>query len=177
MSTQYLAFTLILALVGFANSESDAKQCENQLVGLATCLSYVGGNGKAPSSDCCDAVRQVVKNNMVCLCILIKDRNDPSLGLKVNVTLALRLPTTCNAPVDLTQCPVLLHLAPNSADAKVFDDFENNLKGNNNSTPASNGNVATNGSNGEMKSEGGRVKRWLVIETICVMMSYIIFHK
>ncbi|KAL6966278.1 hypothetical protein U1Q18_032059, partial [Sarracenia purpurea var. burkii] len=107
MGSKYLAFTLILGLIGFALSdlEADRKQCTNQLIGLATCLLFVGGDAKVPTKECCKEVQKVVKgSSSVCLCILVRDRNDPSLGLKINPTLALRLPTICHAPANASEC-------------------------------------------------------------------------
>lgn len=93
--------------MGFANSDigKDRDECANQLVGLATCLPYVGGDAKAPTPDCCSGLGVVVKSSKKCLCILVKDRDDPSLGLKVNATLALGLPTLCHAPFNVSECP------------------------------------------------------------------------
>lgn len=93
--------------MGFANSdiEKDKEECANQLVGLATCLPYVGGDAKAPTPDCCTGLGVVLKTSKKCLCILVKDRDDPSLGVKINATLALGLPTLCHAPTNISECP------------------------------------------------------------------------
>ncbi|PSR90251.1 hypothetical protein CEY00_Acc30451 [Actinidia chinensis var. chinensis] len=159
-------------MVGLASSDlaKDRQECADQLVGLATCLPYVGGQAKAPTLDCCSGLKQVLKASKKCLCILVKDRNDPSLGLKINATLALSLPTTCHAPSNVSECPALLHLAPNSTDAKVFEDFANSSKRSNSTTPATNGNSTSTGSTNtaKVKSDGGRGQRWLVFEMVCV---------
>lgn len=160
-----LSSTLLLLLVGFATSDinQDKADCTDKLVGLVGCLPYVGGGASAPTMDCCSGLKQVIDKNKRCLCVLIKDRDDPSLGLKINVTLALKLPDVCKTPTNITQCvgqflrffflciriviyvspfisyvplpnfetlfPVsdLLHLQPNSPDAKVFEGFEKAL--------------------------------------------------
>lgn len=89
-----------------AESSKDKEECTEQLAGLATCLPYVGGEAKAPTPDCCSGLKQVLKNNKKCLCVIIKDRNDPDLGgLQINVTHALSLPTVCNAPANVSKCP------------------------------------------------------------------------
>ncbi|KAI8526371.1 hypothetical protein RHMOL_Rhmol13G0302300 [Rhododendron molle] len=181
MDTKY-ATTCILALVlvmGFANSDmkKDREECANQLVGLATCLPYVGGDAKAPTPDCCTGLGVVVKSSKKCLCILVKDRDDPSLGLKINATLALGLPTLCHAPANISECPALLNLAPNSPEAKVFEDFANSTKGSNSTTPINPGNnSSSNGSSAAVKSEGGRRKRWLIIDMVCVVMTSMVLH-
>ena len=71
----------------------------------ATCLPYVGRQAKAPTPDCCTGLKQVLKDNKKCLCVIIRDRNDPELGLQINVTLALGLPSVCHAPTNVSQCP------------------------------------------------------------------------
>jgi len=109
--TKAMAEFLLLAtvIVGTAmgdSSSNDKDECAQQLVGLATCLPYVGGQAQAPATDCCSGLKQVLKNNKKCLCVIIRDRNDPDLGgLQINVTLALNLPTACNSPVNVSKCP------------------------------------------------------------------------
>ncbi|KAB2627573.1 protein YLS3-like [Pyrus ussuriensis x Pyrus communis] len=62
-------------------------------------------------------------NNKRCLCVIIKNRNDPALSLQMNVTLALGLPAVCKAPL---MSPKLLHLDPKSPEAQVFYQLEGN---------------------------------------------------
>uniref|UniRef100_A0A5B7BB98 Bifunctional inhibitor/plant lipid transfer protein/seed storage helical domain-containing protein n=1 Tax=Davidia involucrata TaxID=16924 RepID=A0A5B7BB98_DAVIN len=176
-----LSCMLLLISVGVASSDidKDKEECADQLVGLADCLPYVGGDAKAPTPDCCTGLKQVVQKSKKCLCVLIKDRNDPSLGIKVNLTLALGLPTICHAPVNISECPSLLHLAPNSPDAKVFAEFTNSTDKGSNGTPAINakGNSTSNGSiSAEIKSDGGRGKRWLEIEMAWGVLITVMFH-
>ncbi|XP_022943979.1 protein YLS3-like isoform X1 [Cucurbita moschata] len=124
-STNYTALipcAMALLFVGFVSSnvDQDRAECADQVVGLATCLPYVGGEARAPTPDCCSGLKVVLEKSKKCLCVLIKDRNDPSLGLKVNLTLALGLPNACHAPANIQDCIGLLHLSPNSQDAKDF---------------------------------------------------------
>ena len=103
-----IASLLILCLLGFASSDfaSDQSECTDQLLGLATCLTYVEGQAKAPTPDCCNGLKQVVGKSTKCLCVLIKDRNEPELGIAMNVTLALSLPTVCRVPAaNVSNCP------------------------------------------------------------------------
>ncbi|KAM3734201.1 hypothetical protein ACB098_11G196400 [Castanea mollissima] len=72
-----------------ADAAKDREECAQQLVGLATCLPYVGGQAKAPTPDCCTGLKQVLKDNKNCLCVIVRDRNDPKLGQQINVTLTL----------------------------------------------------------------------------------------
>ncbi|GJW52940.1 YLS3-like protein [Tanacetum coccineum] len=116
---------IVMVLVSFSKGDfdQDKQQCGETLIGLSVCLPYVSGQAKAPTPACCTALKPVVEKNHVCLCILVKDRNDPGLNLKINATLALGLPDVCHTPSNATECPKLMNLPPNSPDAKVFEDF------------------------------------------------------
>ncbi|KAG8081030.1 hypothetical protein GUJ93_ZPchr0007g3206 [Zizania palustris] len=50
-------------------------------------------------------LKTVLQTSRKCLCVLVKDRDDPNLGLKINVTKALALPSLCNAPANISECP------------------------------------------------------------------------
>ncbi|KAF5447986.1 hypothetical protein F2P56_033495 [Juglans regia] len=168
----YTLLPLLLLLLGFASSnlDQDRAECADQLVGLATCLPYVGGDAKTPTLDCCTGIKQVLEKSKKCLCVLIKDRDDPKLGLKINATLALGLPNACHAPSNISECVSLLHLSPNSTEAKIFEGHSNSTKGSSTATVASvKGNSTGNGSSSaEEKSDGGRVgKMWLGAEIVC----------
>ncbi|KAL1567288.1 non-specific lipid transfer protein GPI-anchored 14-like isoform X1 [Salvia divinorum] len=119
-SSFLFASTLMLFTLSICDTSKDKEACAQSLVGLATCLPYVGGTAKSPTPDCCNGLKQLLKTNKKCLCVVIKDRNDPDLGLNINVTLALSLPNICNAPANISQCPALLNLPPNSPEAQVF---------------------------------------------------------
>ncbi|XP_021278683.1 protein YLS3 [Herrania umbratica] len=163
--TLTLSFILLLMLLGFASSDvnQDKTECANQLVGLASCLPYVGGQSKNPTIDCCSGLKQVLDKSRKCLCVLIKDRDDPSLGFKINATLAATLPSTCHAPVNMTDCISLLHLAPNSQEAKAFEGYEKLTEGHA-STPAADGNPTSSASSASEKSDGGKGVRWVGVE-------------
>lgn len=97
---------VVFGLIAKADDLSkDRDECGEQLLGLATCLPYVGGDEKAPTLDCCSGIKGVLQKSKICLCILVKDRNDPNLGLKINATLALGLPLACHAPANISECP------------------------------------------------------------------------
>jgi len=101
-----LALSLMLIISHTIGESAQEKQkCVEQLTTVATCLPYLGGSAKSPTSDCCSGLIQSIKNNKKCICIIIKDRDDPDLGLKINITLALGLPSLCKAPDNLSQCP------------------------------------------------------------------------
>lgn len=101
-------FVVVMMLAGFGSSDidQDRAQCADQLIGLAPCLPYVGGDkdAKTPTIDCCTGLKQVDAKSHKCLCVLIKDHDDPKLGLTINATLALKLPGACHVPVNITSC-------------------------------------------------------------------------
>ncbi|KAK1281624.1 hypothetical protein QJS10_CPB22g01195 [Acorus calamus] len=103
-----------LSNLTFSDLASDRKECTQQLIGLSTCLNYIEGKAKTPPPDCCDGMKTVVQKSRKCLCVLVRDRNDPGLGFKIDPNLALSLPSICNAPANISECPTLLHLAPSS---------------------------------------------------------------
>ncbi|KAL6611391.1 hypothetical protein ACP70R_039319 [Stipagrostis hirtigluma subsp. patula] len=105
---------------------ADRAECSDKLVGLATCLSYVQDGGAAPAAptpDCCAGLKTVLQTSRKCLCVLVKDKDDPGLGIKINVTKALGLPAVCSAAANISDCPRLLNLPPNSKDAQVFEQY------------------------------------------------------
>ena len=109
MGSRKLLPWLVMAMVfvGLAKGDfdKDQQECSDTLIGLATCLPYVSAQAKFPTMDCCYGLKQVVQKSKRCLCILIKDRDDPKLGLKINATLALGLPDSCHTPTNITECP------------------------------------------------------------------------
>ncbi|CAL5079064.1 unnamed protein product [Urochloa decumbens] len=84
---------------------ADRAECSDKLVALATCLTYVQDEAAAPTPDCCAGLKTVLQTSRKCLCVLVKDKDDPNLGLKLNVTKALGLPAVCNAPANISDCP------------------------------------------------------------------------
>ncbi|KAK1306716.1 putative GPI-anchored protein [Acorus calamus] len=147
---------------------SDRQECTQQLIGLSTCLNYIEGKAKTPPPDCCDGLKTVLQKSRKCLCILVNDRNDPGLGFKIDPNLALSLPSTCNAPANISECPTLLHLAPSSPDAQIFNDFVNRT-GNSGSSTTKGSSSGTPSSSGESKSSAmsiikGSGGKWLAVE-------------
>ncbi|BFG20056.1 hypothetical protein CerSpe_063300 [Prunus speciosa] len=124
-----LVLLLIISIslgMAAADSAKDRDECTQQLAGMATCLPYVEGQAKTPTPDCCSGLKEVLNSNKKCLCVIIKDRNDPELDLQINVTLALGLPSICQVPANVSKCPELLHLDPKSPEAQVFYQLEGN---------------------------------------------------
>ncbi|XP_042418834.1 non-specific lipid transfer protein GPI-anchored 14-like [Zingiber officinale] len=120
-----LLYSFSLILPGGSDSASDFAECGSALVGLQTCISYVQGAAAAPTPDCCGGLKDVLAQSPRCLCVLIKDRDDPQLPVKINVTRALALPTACSAAANVSKCPKLLNLPPNSPEAQVFGQSAN----------------------------------------------------
>ncbi|XP_014521708.1 protein YLS3 isoform X1 [Vigna radiata var. radiata] len=166
----FSSFILLLLLVGFGNSDlgKDREECADKLIGLASCVPYVGGEAKTPTIDCCSGLKAVLDKSKKCICILIKDRDDPNLGIKINATLAIQLPSACNAPANISHCVDLLHLAPNSPDAKVFEGLQKSAKSNS-STPVSSG-----AGGGEEKS-GMSTERWPVAHLLSSILLPLLF--
>ncbi|KAK7318943.1 hypothetical protein RJT34_03652 [Clitoria ternatea] len=173
-----LGLGLVFVMVGFARCDfnQDKAECGDKVIGLASCLPYVSGDSKTPTLDCCSGLKNVIDKSKKCLCILIKDRNEPDLGIAINVTLALHLPTACHTPTNITQCIDLLHLAPNSAEAKVFEGFDKALTNTSSSAPvpsASNATGRADRNTSSNKSSGGWGKRWLVAEVVCGILPFV----
>ncbi|GAB2229370.1 hypothetical protein Droror1_Dr00023509 [Drosera rotundifolia] len=123
----YILLLLFITVPSLCSGDlaQDKQECGPQLIGLSPCLAYAetGSTAKAPTADCCGGVKQVLVSSMKCVCLLAKYKDDKSLGLDVDIDRALGLPAACHATANISQCSALLHLAPNSSLAKVFDDF------------------------------------------------------
>ncbi|WOK99914.1 hypothetical protein Cni_G08626 [Canna indica] len=117
-----LLLLLLGALIHGASSDtaSDLTECGTQLVAMQTCITYVQGTAKAPTPDCCAGLKDVLAKSPKCLCVLVKDHDDPQLPIKINVTRALALPAACSAAANISACPKLLNLPPNSKEAEIF---------------------------------------------------------
>ncbi|CAN8288004.1 unnamed protein product [Cochlearia groenlandica] len=164
-------------LLGFVYSDldKDRDECTSQLIALSPCLPYVGGNAKAPTKDCCGGFGQVITKSEKCVCILIKDKDDPNLGLKVDPSLAAHIPTACHitAP-NITNCISLLHISPNSTLAKEFESLGKIVANSSNSTsPPQN---VKGGKAEQVKSNGEDKKKcWLGVELLIFPLSLIFF--
>lgn len=96
---------LVLLMAGPTNSvqavssSSLGKNCVTQLLGLYPCLDFVT-NGKVDSvsPQCCSAIEATVKANVMCLCLLFTN-NSEIVGVSINQTKALLLPTLCKIVV------------------------------------------------------------------------------
>lgn len=84
-----LAITAVVTTVVRAQSD-----CTSVIVSMASCLSYVSGSAATPSASCCSALANVVKTQPRCLCTIVNGGGS-SVGVNINQTLALGLPTAC----------------------------------------------------------------------------------
>ncbi|KAG6774496.1 hypothetical protein POTOM_021849 [Populus tomentosa] len=87
-----LAISLIATLWAGATAQSS---CTNVIISMSPCLNYITGNSSTPSSSCCTQLAKVVKSQPQCLCEVVNG-GASSLGINVNQTQALALPSACN---------------------------------------------------------------------------------
>ncbi|XP_016464114.1 non-specific lipid transfer protein GPI-anchored 5 [Nicotiana tabacum] len=86
----------LVAIVSMISTGAMAQsKCMNAFFSMYSCLSYVTGNSKTPSSSCCSALSGVLQSQPRCLCT-IANGGGSSLGVQINQTLALALPGACN---------------------------------------------------------------------------------
>ncbi|XP_047340349.1 non-specific lipid transfer protein GPI-anchored 14-like [Impatiens glandulifera] len=170
-----LGFIILLLLLPLTNpvngdTNKDLAECGQSLISLSTCLPFVSDKAKVPTPDCCTGLKQLLKNDKKCLCVIVEDRNDPQLGLTINVTSALQLPMLCKAPANVSQCPELLGMDPKSDEAQVFYQLGKKNSGGSVSSPALSpagpatapaplaGNATTKGKNGNgVDGNGGKM--------------------
>uniref|UniRef100_A0A0A9DRC5 Bifunctional inhibitor/plant lipid transfer protein/seed storage helical domain-containing protein n=1 Tax=Arundo donax TaxID=35708 RepID=A0A0A9DRC5_ARUDO len=136
-------------MVGVASGDfaADRAECADKLMGLATCLTYVEAKAtaRAPTPDCCAGLKQVVTASKKCLCVLVKDRDEPALGFQINVTRAMDLPSVCNFPATFSDCPKILNMPADSPDAQIFKDYAKRHESQNGTTAPA---AATGGAGG-----------------------------
>ncbi|KAG8081029.1 hypothetical protein GUJ93_ZPchr0007g6120 [Zizania palustris] len=77
---------------------ADRAECSNTLIGLATCLTYVQDEAVAPTPDCCAGLKTLLQTSRKCLCVLVKDRDDPS---RASRSTAIELATKLQGRADL----------------------------------------------------------------------------
>ncbi|KAL9443472.1 hypothetical protein AB3S75_016768 [Citrus x aurantiifolia] len=126
-----------LAMASMATIEEDEQECAEQLTNLASCIPFVSGTAKKPTSECCQDTQKLKASKPKCLCVLIKESTDPSMGLPINTTLALQMPAACNIDASVSSCPKLLNLAPDSPDAKIFKEAGGDSSTASTTTPSS----------------------------------------
>ncbi|EYU41466.1 hypothetical protein ABFS82_07G033800 [Erythranthe guttata] len=87
---------LIIFTVALLSARATAQSgCTSVLISMASCLNYVSGSAASPSPSCCSALDNVVKTQPRCLCAIVNGGGGGSVGVNINQTLALGLPSAC----------------------------------------------------------------------------------
>ncbi|XP_010504811.1 PREDICTED: protein YLS3-like [Camelina sativa] len=121
-----LCITVAVMFLGVRSDlNQDIKGCQDAMSDLYSCLPYVSNKAKAPDSTCCSKLKVNIDKGQTkrCLCTLVKDRDDPGLGFKVDANRAMSLPSACHVPANISKCPELLHLPLNSPASQIFKQF------------------------------------------------------
>ncbi|PWA90973.1 plant lipid transfer protein/Par allergen [Artemisia annua] len=88
----------------YGRAVAQSSGCTNVLISLSPCLNYITGNTTTPSSSCCSQLSSVVNSQPQCLCQVLNGGGS-SLGININQTQALALPSACNVQTPPTsQC-------------------------------------------------------------------------
>ncbi|KAK8323719.1 hypothetical protein V6Z11_A12G255600 [Gossypium hirsutum] len=106
-----LLMVVIYVMLGTMTTVTDGQAtCAQKLV---PCPPYLNNSTAKPQNSCCNPIREVVANELPCLCNLYKD---PTLLTSFNVTVAeaLRISRECGITTDLSACSVT---SPSSAPA------------------------------------------------------------
>ncbi|XP_004247575.2 non-specific lipid transfer protein GPI-anchored 5 [Solanum lycopersicum] len=97
-------FAIMFAMICSGVVAQSSNDCTNVLISMSPCLNYITGNSSVPTSGCCTQLATVVNNNPSCLCQVLNG-GASNLGLNINQTQALALPTACNVQTPpLSQC-------------------------------------------------------------------------
>ncbi|KAL8540613.1 hypothetical protein ACS0TY_002024 [Phlomoides rotata] len=97
MSFFFTLFALSVAVGSAAKSApAPAVDCSSLVLNMADCLSFVmaGSTTKKPEGTCCSGLKTVLKSDAECLCEAF--RNSAQLGVTLNVTKAITLPSACH---------------------------------------------------------------------------------
>lgn len=103
-----LCITVAILFLGVRSElNQDIKGCQDSMSDLYSCLPFVTNKAKTPDSTCCNTLKEKLDKGQTkrCLCVLVKDRDDPGLGFKVDANRAMSLPSTCHVPANISQCP------------------------------------------------------------------------
>ncbi|KAL5561707.1 hypothetical protein UlMin_031454 [Ulmus minor] len=88
------ALLAVLVAAAWQGAVAQSSSCTNALISMSPCLNYITGNSSTPSSSCCSQLASVVQSQPRCLCEVLNGGSS-SLGINVNQTQALALPTSC----------------------------------------------------------------------------------
>lgn len=94
MGMGLVLLTVFMAVMS-STRVSAQSSCTSVLISLSPCLNYITGNSTSPSQQCCRQLGSVVQSSPDCLCQVLNGGGS-NLGINVNQTQALGLPTACN---------------------------------------------------------------------------------
>ncbi|XP_076916319.1 non-specific lipid transfer protein GPI-anchored 1-like [Bidens hawaiensis] len=117
----------VLCSYVWAEEQSLAEQCSQQLPQVMTCVAFASGKESTPQQKCCDSVTAMKESNPACLCFLIQqihNGTNPALQkMNIQESRLLQLPSACKiANASISDCPKLLKLPANSPDAAIFNN-------------------------------------------------------
>ncbi|BAT94086.1 hypothetical protein LR48_Vigan02g224100 [Vigna angularis] len=99
-----MGMVLVIMSILCAGAAAQSSSCSSALVSLSPCLNYIAGNSSTPSSGCCSQLASIVSSQPQCLCEVLNG-GASSLGITINQTQALAMPTACNVQTPpITQC-------------------------------------------------------------------------
>lgn len=106
MASKAAPLLLVLTLLAVNYGDSQAKghhaaapapavDCSSLVLNMADCLSFVsaGSSVNKPEGQCCSGLKTVLQTDASCLCEAFK--SSASLGVVLNVSKAMTLPTLC----------------------------------------------------------------------------------
>ncbi|KAI4318473.1 hypothetical protein MLD38_032174 [Melastoma candidum] len=111
-----LVAVLLLALAAVAHSQHDAAppavECSSLILTLVDCLSFVsnGSTIDKPEGTCCSGIKTVLRTDADCLCVAF--RSSAQLGVVLNVSKALTLPSACHISADSSAIKCSLPIPP-----------------------------------------------------------------
>ncbi|XP_020552772.1 non-specific lipid-transfer protein-like protein At2g13820 isoform X2 [Sesamum indicum] len=95
MAPKAIKVGIVLVVLAFLCAVATAQSgCMSVIISMASCLNYVSGSTPTPSASCCSALANVVQTQPRCLCTIVNGGGG-SLGVNINQTLALGLPSAC----------------------------------------------------------------------------------
>ncbi|KAK4478101.1 hypothetical protein RD792_017366 [Penstemon davidsonii] len=96
MAPKWIGIGSVVFVVAILSTGAMAQSgCTSVLISMASCLNYIQGSDSTPPTSCCTSLANVVQNQPQCLCTIVNGGGG-SLGVSINQTRALGLPTTCN---------------------------------------------------------------------------------
>ncbi|XAR48182.1 hypothetical protein NMG60_11030918 [Bertholletia excelsa] len=119
-----LAVLAVAAVAASATAAEDlTKKCNKYVDKVTPCLDFASGKAQAPSASCCQSVGEITKSEPVCNCFVIQQVHNGSAEAKqlgIQEGRLLQIPSACKLNANLSDCPRLLNLPPNSPDAAIF---------------------------------------------------------